>query len=58
MNKNEKSFLRNAVILTLALLAIILFMPEWGAMQVVIVLLVAILAGAQWALFAYIKKNK
>lgn len=58
MNKNEKSFLRNAVILTLALLAIILFMPEWGAMQVVIVLLVAILAGAQWALFIYIKKNK
>lgn len=58
MNKNEKSFLRNAVILTLALLAIILFMPEWGAMQVVIVLLVAILAGAQWALFVYIKKNK
>ena len=57
MNKNEKSFLRNAVILTLALLAIILFMPEWGAMQVVIVLLVAILAGAQWALFIYIKKN-
>ncbi len=58
MNKNEKSFLRNAVILTLALLAIILFMPEWGAMQVVIVLLVAILAVAQWALFIYIKKNK
>lgn len=58
MNKNDKAFLRNAVVLTLALLAIILFMPEWGAMQVVIVLLVAILAAAQWGLFIYIKKQK
>lgn len=58
MNKNDKAFLRNAVVLTLALLAIILFMPEWGAMQVVIVLLVAILAAAQWGLFVYIKKHK
>lgn len=58
MNKNDKAFLRNAVVLTLALLAIILFMPEWGAMQVVIVLLVAILAAAQWGLFIYIKKRK
>lgn len=58
MNKNEKSFLRNAVIMTLALLVIIFFMPEWGAMQIVIVLLVGILAGAQWALFVYIRKKK
>ena len=58
MNKNEKTFLRSAVILTLALLVIIFFMPEWGVMQVVIVLLVAILAGAQWALFVYIKRSK
>ncbi len=58
MNKNEKAFLRSAVILTLALLVIIFFMPEWGVMQVVIVLLVAILAGAQWALFVYIKRSK
>ena len=58
MNKNEKSFLRNAVIMTLALLVIIIFMPEWGAMQIVIVLLVGILAGAQWALFVYIRKKK
>ncbi|MGN1423745.1 MAG: hypothetical protein ACI4XA_10235 [Oscillospiraceae bacterium] len=58
MNKNEKTFLRSAVILTLALLVIIFFMPEWGVMQVVIVLLVALLAGAQWALFVYIKRSK
>lgn len=58
MNKNEKAFLRSAVILTLALLVIIFFMPEWGVMQVVIVLLVALLAGAQWALFVYIKRSK
>ena len=58
MNKNEKSFLRNAVIMTLALLVIIFFMPEWGAMQIVIVLLVGILAGAQWVLFVYIRKKK
>ena len=58
MNKNEKAFLRSAVILTLSLLVIIFFMPEWGVMQVVIVLLVALLAGAQWALFVYIKRSK
>ena len=58
MNKNEKAFLRSAVILTLALLVIIFFMPEWGVMQIVIVLLVALLAGAQWALFVYIKRSK
>lgn len=53
--KNAKGFLRSAVVLTAALVVICAFMPEWGAMQLVIVLLVALLAGLQWFLFFYIK---
>lgn len=56
--KNAKGFLRNAVILTAALVVICVFMPEWGGMQIIVVLLVAMLAGFQWFLFFYIKNVK
>lgn len=56
--KNSKSFLKSAVILTAALVMICVFMPEWGAVQIVIVLLVALLTGLQWFLFFYIKNIK
>lgn len=58
MNKTEKSFLRNAILLTAALAVICIFMREWGAAQIIIVLLVAGLAGMQWYLFFYVKKKK
>ncbi len=53
----SRTFLKSAVILTLALIVIIICMEEWGAVQVLIVLLVAVLAGSQWALWAYMKKR-
>ena len=56
MNKSAKSFLRNAVLLTIALAVIVIFMREWGAAQIIIVILVAGLAGVQWFLFFYMKK--
>ncbi len=57
MNKTERSFLRNAILLTAALAVICVFMREWGAAQIIIVLLVAGLAGMQWFLFFYVKKK-
>ncbi|MBQ8171342.1 MAG: hypothetical protein IJZ95_05060 [Oscillospiraceae bacterium] len=58
MKKSTGIFLKNAVILTLALLVVIIFMPEWGVAQVIIVLLIAILAAGQWVLWAYMRKTK
>jgi|GEM_PF-485926 len=58
MKNSAKPFLKNAVILTLALLLIIIFMEEWGVPQVLIVVLVALLAAAQWVLWAYMRKSK
>ena len=57
MNKNKKSFLRNAVILTAALAVVILFMDEWGAAQILITVLVAMLAAGQWRLFALLSSK-
>ncbi len=57
MNKNKKSFLRNAVILTAALAVVILFMDEWGAAQILITVLVAMLAAGQWLLFALLSSK-
>ncbi|MBP1563982.1 MAG: hypothetical protein J6C38_09750 [Oscillospiraceae bacterium] len=57
MNNTSKSFLRNAILLTAALAVIVIFMREWGAAQIIIVLLVAGLAGMQWFLFFYMKKR-
>ncbi len=56
--KNSRAFLRSALILTAALAVIIIFMNEWGLAQILITALVAVLAGAQWALWLYIKKTK
>ena len=58
MKNSAKPFLKNAVILTLAMLMIIIFMPEWGTAQVIIVLLVALLAAGQWVLWVYMRKSK
>ena len=57
MKKASKSFLRNAILLTAALAVICVFMRECGAAQIIIVLLVAGLAGMQWFLFFYVKKK-
>lgn len=54
--KTSKAFLKTAVILTAALVVICVFMPEWGAAQIIVVLLVALLAGFQWFLFFYLRK--
>ena len=53
---NSKSFLRNAVVLSLALVMLCVLMPQWGAAQVIVVSLVALLAGFQWLLFFYMRK--
>ena len=58
MKNNAKPFLKNAVLLTVILGVIIFFMPEWGVAQVIIVLLVALLAGGQWVLWVYMKKSR
>ncbi len=58
MRKQSKVFLKNAVLITIILGIIIFFMPEWGVAQVIIVLLVALLAGGQWALWLYIRKGR
>lgn len=57
MNRNSKVFLRNAVILTLATVIIILLMNSWGPAQVIISVLLVLLAAGQWALFAYMRKH-
>ncbi len=58
MKNNSKPFLKNALILTVADIVIAVCMPEWGAAQVIIVLLVALLAALQWGLWVYMRKNK
>ena len=57
MNKQAKPFLKNAVILTVALGVVILFMEEWGVAQILIVLFVGLLATGQWLLWLYMKKH-
>ena len=52
---SNKSFLRNAIILTLALVMLCILMPEWGAAQVIVVALMALLAGFQWVLYFFMK---
>jgi MFS superfamily sulfate permease-like transporter len=58
MRNQAKPFLKNAVLLTIILGVIIFFMPEWGVAQIIIVLLVALLTGGQWALWAYMRKGR
>lgn len=57
MNRNSKVFLRNAVILTLATVIIILLMNSWGPAQVIISVLLALLSAGQWGLFFYMRKH-
>ncbi len=58
MKNSAKPFLRNAVILTAAAVLIPLMMNEWGAAQVIITVLLALLAAGQWALYVYMRKTK
>lgn len=58
MRNQAKPFLKNAIILTAATVLIAVCMREWGVAQILIVVLVALLAGAQWALWAYMRKTK
>lgn len=58
MKNQAKPFLKNAIILTAAAVLITVCMREWGVAQILIVTLVTALAGAQWALWAYMRKNK
>lgn len=55
--KKNSSFLKPAVILTLALVVICVFMPEWGLAQIIIIVLVALLAAFQWFLFFYLRND-
>ena len=55
--KTSKTFLKTAIILTAALVMICVCMPEWGAAQIIIVLLIALLAAGQWILFFYLNKK-
>ena len=57
MNRNSKVFLRNAVILTLATVIVILLMNSWGPAQVIISVLLALLSAGQWGLFIYMRKR-
>lgn len=58
MRNQAKPFLKNAIILTAATVLIAVCMNEWGVAQILIVVLVAALAGAQWALWAFMRKTK
>ncbi len=57
MRNQAKPFLRNAVIMTIAAVLIALLMNSWGAVQIIIVILVALLAAGQWALYFYMRKR-
>lgn len=57
MNRNAKPFLRNAMILSAATVIVILLMNTWGAAQVIIAVLLALLSAGQWGLYFYMKKR-
>ena len=57
MRKDAKPFLRNALILTPATVLVALLMNEWGAAQIIIIVLLALISAGQWALFLYMKKK-
>lgn len=54
--KKNNAFLKPAIILTLALAVICVFMPEWGIAQIIVIVLVALLAAFQWFLFFYLRE--
>ena len=57
MNRNSRVFLRNAIIMTLATVAVILLMNSWGVAQVIISVLLALLSAGQWGLYIYMRKR-
>ena len=57
MRKDAKPFLRNALILTADTVLVALLMNEWGAAQIIIIVLLALISAGQWALFLYMKKK-
>lgn len=57
MRKDAKPFLRNALILTVATVLVALLMNEWGAAQIIIIVLLVLISAGQWALFLYMKKK-
>ena len=57
MRKDAKPFLRNALILAAATALVALLMNEWGAAQIIIIVLLALISAGQWALFLYMKKK-
>lgn len=52
---NNKSFLRNAIVLTLALAMLCVLMPEWGVAQIAVIVLMTLLAGFQWFLYFFMR---
>lgn len=57
MRNQAKPFLRNAVILTIALAIVGLLMNSWGVAQILIMALLAVLTAGQWLLYFYIRKH-
>ena len=57
MRNQAKPFLRNAVILTIALVIVGLMMNSWGVVQILIMVLLAVLTAGQWLLYFYMKKH-
>lgn len=57
MRRDAKPFLRNVLILTAATVLVALLMNEWGAAQIIIIVLLALISAGQWALFLYMKKK-
>lgn len=57
MRNQAKPFLRNAVILTAALLVVGLLMNSWGVAQILIMALLAVLTAGQWLLYFYMRKH-
>jgi len=57
MRNQAKPFLRNAVILPIALVIVGLMMNSWGVVQILIMVLLAVLTAGQWLLYFYMKKH-
>ena len=57
MRNQAKPFLRNAVILSIALLIVGLLMNTWGVAQILIMALLAVLTAGQWLLYFYMRKH-
>ena len=55
--KKNKSFLKSAVIITLALIFICVVMPDWNAASIIAAVIVALIAAFQWILFFYLREK-